>query len=117
MDSVTIQQVLDKLNEIIKILERGKQEKDRSYENNLTTELQEVHMSKIARVLLLLGVLAFTVGCHDDDTTKPAPKVKAPDTTVSIPDATPKPNTPNTCLLYTSPSPRDRQKSRMPSSA
>ena len=28
----------------------------------------------------------------------------------------PKPNTPN-CLLYTSPSPRDRQKSRMPSSA
>ena len=27
------------------------------------------------------------------------------------------PNTPNTCLLYTSPSPRDRQKSRMPSSA
>ena len=29
----------------------------------------------------------------------------------------PSPNTPNTCLLYTSPSPRDRQKSRMPSSA
>ena len=27
------------------------------------------------------------------------------------------PETPNTCLLYTSPSPRDRQKSRMPSSA
>ena len=26
-------------------------------------------------------------------------------------------NYPNTCLLYTSPSPRDRQKSRMPSSA
>ena len=26
-------------------------------------------------------------------------------------------NHPNTCLLYTSPSPRDRQKSRMPSSA
>ena len=31
--------------------------------------------------------------------------------------ATSYPNTPNTCLLYTSPSPRDRQKSRMPSSA
>ena len=30
---------------------------------------------------------------------------------------TKRPNTPNTCLLYTSPSPRDRQKSRMPSSA
>ena len=27
------------------------------------------------------------------------------------------PTNPNTCLLYTSPSPRDRQKSRMPSSA
>ena len=27
------------------------------------------------------------------------------------------PISPNTCLLYTSPSPRDRQKSRMPSSA
>ena len=26
-------------------------------------------------------------------------------------------DTPNICLLYTSPSPRDRQKSRMPSSA
>ena len=26
-------------------------------------------------------------------------------------------NTPNTCLLYTSPSPRDRTRSRMPSSA
>ena len=29
----------------------------------------------------------------------------------------PPPNTPNTCLLYTSPSPRDRTRSRMPSSA
>ena len=49
-------------------------------------------MSKIGRVLLLLGVLSFTVGCHDDDSTKPAPKVKAPDTTVSTPDATPEPS-------------------------
>ena len=32
-------------------------------------------------------------------------------------EKTASPNTPNTCLLYTSPSPRDRQKSRMPSSA
>ena len=30
---------------------------------------------------------------------------------------TPPPNTPNTCLLYTSPSPRDGLLSRMPSSA
>ena len=29
----------------------------------------------------------------------------------------PKKNEPEPCLLYTSPSPRDRQKSRMPSSA
>ena len=32
-------------------------------------------------------------------------------------DETASPNTPNTCLLYTSPSPRDRTRSRMPSSA
>ena len=36
---------------------------------------------------------------------------------VDFDDDIPSPNTPNTCLLYTSPSPRDRQKSRMPSSA
>ena len=30
---------------------------------------------------------------------------------------TDQPNIPNTCLLYTSPSPRDRTRSRMPSSA
>ena len=41
MDSLTVQQVLDKLNEIIEILERGqqKQEKDKSYENNVNVEL------------------------------------------------------------------------------
>ena len=39
-------------------------------------------------------------------------------TAIERPAEKPKaPNTPNTCLLYTSPSPRDRQKSRMPSSA
>ena len=32
-------------------------------------------------------------------------------------EITPVPNTPNTCLLYTSPSPRDGLLSRMPSSA
>ena len=32
-------------------------------------------------------------------------------------EQTDRPNTPNTCLLYTSPSPRDRTRSRMPSSA
>ena len=41
MDSLTVQQVLDKLNEIIKILESGKQrqEKDKSYETNVNVEL------------------------------------------------------------------------------
>ena len=34
-----------------------------------------------------------------------------------ISEVTANPNTPNTCLLYTSPSPRDRTRSRMPSSA
>ena len=34
-----------------------------------------------------------------------------------IAESTRPPNTPNTCLLYTSPSPRDRTRSRMPSSA
>ena len=38
-------------------------------------------------------------------------------TTEVASETTKQPNTPNTCLLYTSPSPRDRQKSRMPSSA
>ena len=45
---------------------------------------------------------------HPVDTT---PRV---DTPSFIPNHKPRPNT---CLLYTSPSPRDRQKSRMPSSA
>ena len=38
---------------------------------------------------------------------------------LAISQALKEPNSPNpnTCLLYTSPSPRDRQKSRMPSSA
>ena len=37
--------------------------------------------------------------------------------TASAVDSTALPQTHPTCLLYTSPSPRDRQKSRMPSSA
>ena len=47
-------------------------------------------------------------------TIQPEPEVPASDMTDRIQQ---EPNTPNTCLLYTSPSPRDRQKSRMPSSA
>ena len=42
-----------------------------------------------------------------------------PQTGTAAPEGsvTTSPNTPNTCLLYTSPSPRDRTRSRMPSSA
>ena len=39
------------------------------------------------------------------------------DVAVSVPWIPAPPSLPQTCLLYTSPSPRDRQKSRMPSSA
>ena len=42
------------------------------------------------------------------------PKTKAKDV---VDDSTNLENTKKLCLLYTSPSPRDRQKSRMPSSA
>ena len=41
-------------------------------------------------------------------------KAEEPKTTASDKEIT---ETKHTCLLYTSPSPRDRQKSRMPSSA
>ena len=48
-----------------------------------------------------------------------APKLSRQDVTQTNLDAADlsDPNTPNTCLLYTSPSPRDRTRSRMPSSA
>ena len=39
------------------------------------------------------------------------------DDIATVPEGRLIPNTPNTCLLYTSPSPRDRTRSRMPSSA
>ena len=46
-------------------------------------------------------------GSRDDSTPSQRPAARPTQT----------PNTPNTCLLYTSPSPRDRTRSRMPSSA
>ena len=49
---------------------------------------------------------------YDDEWTYCAPLSKTINT-----DSENRPNTPNTCLLYTSPSPRDRTRSRMPSSA
>ena len=48
----------------------------------------------------------------------PSAKVTAgADYSLTLQDATPALPQPEICLLYTSPSPRDRQKSRMPSSA
>ena len=54
------------------------------------------------------------------DVVKPDP-IKVPQSNIQYEDplreATKLPNYNKVCLLYTSPSPRDRQKSRMPSSA
>ena len=48
----------------------------------------------------------------------PTPRPTSPSSTISTqPTTPPPPPKPPSCLLYTSPSPRDRQKSRMPSSA
>ena len=99
-------------------------------------------MRKWHKLIVLLGVLALSAGCsfNEDQYPKPDADNKSPDVVVSapeleveveveedertenvlkigniqinIPDLNAQP-----CLLYTSPSPRDRQKSRMPSSA
>ena len=88
-------------------------------------------------VLLRQGVLGIKVKIMlpHDPTGKTGPKKPLPDNvqvvepkaegTLETPYSEQKlgkpafeqPTSPNTCLLYTSPSPRDRQKSRMPSSA
>ena len=60
------------------------------------------------RMNVLCAALLFVAACGDDD---PAPAA-TPTADVVESDATG-----DACLLYTSPSPRDRQKSRMPSSA
>ena len=51
--------------------------------------------------------------CNDADGKFTLPSI----VTTTPGDSTDYPNTPNTCLLYTSPSPRDGLLSRMPSSA
>ena len=57
-------------------------------------------------------------GEHDfNTTTPPSCDLLFDPPTLSILSSTSKCKWKNTCLLYTSPSPRDRQKSRMPSSA
>ena len=90
------------------------------------------------KTLLLLSILVLYLGsCSNDEIL--LPDVKPIQGTTPTPDPNPDPvmsmmipleelrneltedilnfNNLNGCLLYTSPSPRDRQKSRMPSSA
>ena len=97
-------------------------------------------MRKWHKLIVLLGVLALSAGCSFDESDYPKPDAdKSPDVVVSAPEPSPEPEVEVeeeeevdnsvaiyigdkklatlSCLLYTSPSPRDRQKSRMPSSA
>ena len=88
-------------------------------------------MNNLIRAILIVAAIWLLMGCGSDKgTTTPTPDTTQPDVTITIPDVEPTPDTtrppttrprttrpPTTCLLYTSPSPRDRQKSRMPSSA
>ena len=74
--------------------------------NNLNTTIDKVAMSEFDMHYYQLGDNEKQ-GCHDEMVNNKEwlePEWKKPLWSVS-------------CLLYTSPSPRDRQKSRMPSSA
>ena len=77
-------------------------------------------MKYLLRAIVLLAALGLLVGCGSDK------KTSSPATTTTLSNVTTSSTTTTrrnlrddytTCLLYTSPSPRDRQKSRMPSSA
>ena len=61
--------------------------------------------------LLMIGIFTST-SCKDEGTGWTPDMI--PDDEVEVPDYD---EEVDICLLYTSPSPRDRQKSRMPSSA
>ena len=81
--------------------------------------MKSVKWMYVSAMAIAFGMLSFaTVACHDDDDDpKPAEGevIETPKPVVEyyIKGAV----TVKGCLLYTSPSPRDRQKSRMPSSA
>ena len=65
--------------------------------------------AKLSSLLLLLGMLAPTLALGQDAAAAAAtPTLNSGDTAWMLT---------STCLLYTSPSPRDRTRSRMPSSA
>ena len=67
---------------------------------------------KIKRYLLTI-IIFFFFGCEDDAILEPQTEQEEQGSygNLSLP------NEDNICLLYTSPSPRDRQKSRMAASA
>ena len=71
----------------------------------------------LALMLLVAMVMVLNFSaCAKQTESYTAPyTIERPDGTVYT--VTPSDDTAGTCLLYTSPSPRDRQKSRMPSSA
>ena len=70
-----------------------------------------------AMTVLMLGSMLGLAACGSDPA--PAPEAEEPPIIMQAGawELTRKTTGYNTCLLYTSPSPRDRQKSRMPSSA
>ena len=76
--------------------------------------LSSHRLHSIAALTLIATTLAAVTGCHN---VTPAVKSSANNAVAvySIPVDVMKDYI--SCLLYTSPSPRDRQKSRMPSSA
>ena len=74
-------------------------------EVKLTREFRFPHSQRVIDVLPIIAANMDGVGTFD------MAKVLAKDNMIVAL------NKSNTCLLYTSPSPRDRQKSRMPSSA
>ena len=65
---------------------------------------------------LTQGAFSFLPDLTDEQITKQIQYAIDKSWAVSI-EYTDDPHPRNSCLLYTSPSPRDRQKSRMPSSA
>ena len=78
-------------------------------------------MKIIAQALLVLSAMMLTIVSCTRSTTIGADLLEQDQASIKFTDTitltTATHIEPNVCLLYTSPSPRDRQKSRMPSSA
>ena len=74
--------------------------------------MDSFELNKIIAAVLLVALIIIGIGKLSDAIFY-VEKPKTPGYIVEVEQAV----TASTCLLYTSPSPRDRQKSRMPSSA